>query len=416
MAEISVVIYCVIMGIVLLLALTKYRAVNVSVTCLSLYFISALTSLFFFYNSLYDYRGITIEPIIYIIVCILITMIPIFSYDNHSEKTLYENDSSKRFVYVTLCIISIIAIEPFLENLIHLRSVTGNMEATADIYAARAEGDNSKSEYLSWIGRKFFWINFLIRDIIPLLLFYYILKWEKVNKYIIIGTSMAILNPILHGFALGGRSTIINTVFYLVFVYMLFRPYLSLSQKKNIDRFLLCIGGVVFFAISALTIVRFASQEHSVDIWTWVTLYTGEGVLNFSSDLWPLSKTCNGDNTFLMIRYFLGLTDSIDIESIRATRDLLGVRNMVFYTYLGTIYYDFNKAGTVLFCAFFSFLFYVSCKSKDNTYKLSQLATLSILGKVIMMGVMFYPYTLWNDQFSLLLLLIYIVLLRNEEF
>ena len=416
MAEISVVIYCVIMGGVLLLALTKYRAVNVSVTCLSLYFISALTSLFFFYNSLYDYRGITIEPIIYIIVCILITMIPIFSYDNHSEKTLYENDSSKRFVYVTLCIISIIAIEPFLENLIHLRSVTGNMEATADIYAARAEGDNSKSEYLSWIGRKFFWINFLIRDIIPLLLFYYILKWEKVNKYIIIGTSMAILNPILHGFALGGRSTIINTVFYLVFVYMLFRPYLSLSQKKNIDRFLLCIGGVVFFAISALTIVRFASQEHSVDIWTWVTLYTGEGVLNFSSDLWPLSKTCNGDNTFLMIRYFLGLTDSIDIESIRATRDLLGVRNMVFYTYLGTIYYDFNKAGTVLFCAFFSFLFYVSCKSKDNTYKLSQLATLSILGKVIMMGVMFYPYTLWNDQFSLLLLLIYIVLLRNEEF
>lgn len=416
MAEISVVIYCVIMGVVLLLALTKYRAMNVSVTCLSLYFISALTSLFFFYNSLYDYRGITIEPIIYVIVCILITMIPIFSYDNHSEKTLYENDSSKRFVYVTLCIISIIAIEPFLENLIHLRSVTGNMEATADIYAARAEGDNSKSEYLSWIGRKFFWINFLIRDIIPLLLFYYILKWEKVNKYIIIGTSMAILNPILHGFALGGRSTIINTVFYLVFVYMLFRPYLSLSQKKNIDRFLLCIGGVVFFAISALTIVRFASQEHSIDIWTWVTLYTGEGVLNFSSDLWPLSKTCNGDNTFLMIRYFLGLTDSIDIESIRATRDLLGVRNMVFYTYLGTIYYDFNKAGTVLFCAFFSFLFYVSCKSKDNTYKLSQLATLSILGKVIMMGVMFYPYTLWNDQFSLLLLLIYIVLLRNEEF
>lgn len=416
MAEISVVIYCVIMGLVLLFALTKYRAVNVSVTCLSLYFISALTSLFFFYNSLYDYRGITIEPIIYIIVCILITMIPIFSYDNHSGKTLYENDSAKRFVYVTLCIISIIAIEPFLENLIHLRSITGNMEATADIYAARAEGDNSKSEYLSWIGRKFFWINFLIRDIIPLLLFYYILKWKKVNKYIIVGTSMAILNPILHGFALGGRSTIINTVFYLVFVYMLFRPYLSLSQKKNIDRFLLCLGGVVIFAISVLTIVRFASQEHSVDIWTWVTLYTGEGVLNFSSDLWPLSKTCNGDNTFLMIRYFLGLTDSIDIESIRATRDLLGVRNMVFYTYLGTIYYDFNKVGTVLYCAFFSFLFYVSCKSKDNTYKLSQLATLSILGKVVMMGVMFYPYTLWNDQFSLLLLLIYIVLLRNEEF
>lgn len=340
---------------------------------------------------------------------------PVFSYDNHYAKKLYENQGSKRFVYITLCAISIIAIEPFLENLLHLRSLSGNLDVTADIYAARADGENAKSEYLSWIGRKFFWINFLIKDIIPLLFFYYLLKWKKYNRYVIIGTSMAILNPILHGFALGGRSTIINTAFYFIFVYMLFRPYLPIKQKKKIDKGLLVIGGVVIIAISILTIIRFNSQDLSVDIWTWVSLYTGEGVLNFSADLWPLSKTCNGDNTFLMVRYLLGLTENIDIESVRATRDILGVRNLVFYTYIGTIYYDFNKIGTLLFCAFFSILFYVSCKPKYNTYKLSQLATLSILGKVIMMGVMFYPYTLWNDQLSLLLLLIYIAILKNKE-
>lgn len=403
------------MGITLLYAVKKYRTINVSVTCLSLYLISALTSLFFFYNSLYDYSGITIYPMIYVFVCIMVTMIPIYSYDNHCEKVLYENKQTKKLVYITLCILSAMAVEPFLENLIHIRYVTGNMDATADIYEARADGDNSKSEYLSWIGRKFFWINFLLRDIIPILFFYYILKWKKYNKYIIIGTSMAILNPIMHGFSLGGRSSIVNTAFYFIFVYMVFRPYLSDKRRRIVDKSLLCMVGVIIVAITALTIVRFASQEHSVDIWTWVTLYTGEGVLNFCSDLWPLSKTCNGDNTFLMVRYYLGLTNNIDIESVRATRDILGVRNLVFYTYLGTIYYDFNKIGTFIYCMVFSGIFFILCKPKSNTYRLSQLAILAILGKVVMMGVMFYPYTLWNDQLSLLLSLIYIMILKTKE-
>lgn len=415
MAEFSVITYCVIIGAILCFALLKYRTINVTITCMALYFISALTSLYFFYNALYDYSRITIYPIIYAVACIMITMIPVFSYDNHIGKNMFANESSKKFVYLTLCILSFMAVEPFIENLVHLRSVVNNMDATADIYAARADGDNSKSEYLSWLGRKFFWILFLLRDIIPLLLFYYIIKWKKYNKYVIVGTSMAILNPIIHGFALGGRSSMINTAFYFIFVYMLFRPYMPDKQKRNIDKTLLVLSGVAILGLTAMTIVRFASQEHSVDIWTWVTLYTGEGILNFCSDLWPLSQTCNGDNTFLMVRYIGGLTDNTDIESVRATRDVLGVRNLVFYTYLGTIYYDFNKIGTILYCAIFSCLFYISCKSRKGVFRLSQLATLAILGKVIMMGVMFYPYTLWNDQLSLLFLLIYIMILKTKE-
>lgn len=415
MAEISVIVYCVMMIMALLYAIKSYKVINVTVTCITLYTVSALTSLYFFYNSSYDYSRITIYPIIYAFICIVITMIPLFSYDNHDNKSIYENEKIRRFVYLTLCVFSVLAIEPFFESIVHIKSVFENIGSTADIYASRSAGENTNNEYLSWIGRKFFWINFLFRDIIPILFFYYILKWKKYNRYIVIGTSMAIINPIIHGFALGGRSTIVNTAFYFIFVYVLFRPYLSDKRKKTIEKILTALCCIVVAGISALTIVRFASQEHSIDIWTWVSLYTGEGILNFCSYLWPLSKTCNGDNTFLMLRYFLGLTDDIDIESIRATRDILGIRNMVFYTYLGTIYYDFNKIGTILYCLFFSLLFYYSCKPKNNIYKLSQLATLAILGKVVMMGVMFYPYTLWNDQFSLLLLLIYVIIMKSKE-
>lgn len=352
---------------------------------------------------------------VYAVACILITIIPVISYDNCKVKTIFANDRSKKFVYLTLCIFSFMAVEPFIENIVHLRSVINNMNVVADIYTERADGDGAKFEYLSWIGRKFFWILFLLRDIIPLLLFYYIIKWKKHNKYVIIGTVLAILNPIIHSLNLGGRSTVIQTAFYFIFVYMLFRPYMLKKMTRSIDKTLLLLSGVTVLGMAAITIARFSSRDFTIDIWTWVTLYTGEGILNFSSDLWPLSQTCNGDNTFLMVRYILGLTNNIGIEQVRATRDVLGVRNMVFYTYLGTIYYDFNKIGTILYCAVFSWLFYISSQSRKGVFKLSQLGTLAILGKVIMMGVMFYPYTLWTDQLSLLFLLIYIMLLKTKE-
>ncbi|MCD8318722.1 MAG: oligosaccharide repeat unit polymerase, partial [Paraprevotella sp.] len=197
--------------------------------------------------------------------------------------------------------------------------------------------------------------------------------------------------------------------------YFLFRQYMVPKGRKLIDKILLCGIGIIGAAVAIITVVRFASDEHSVDIWTWVSLYTGEGVLNFCSDLWSLDKTSNGDNTFLMLRYVFGLTNNIDIESVRKTRDVLGIRNSVFYTYLGTIYFDFNKIGTFVFVCFFSALFCKICKVKARGVRLGQLIYLAILGKVIMMGMMFYPYTLWNDQLSLLLLLVFTWALNHKE-
>lgn len=414
MAEFSIIIYNILMGVLLIWNILKYKQINTTITCLSLYFISALTSIYFFYNGTYNYNKLNIIPILFAYACIIITFIPVFRYDNVKNKYIRDNQKTYKIVYYTLVFFSLISVEPFLENIIHLPSVIANQNALADIYNSRAEGDTT-NEYLSWIGRKFFWINFLLKDILPILLFYYLARWNKYDKWIIIGSALSIINPIIHGFALGGRSTIINSAFYLIFVYILFRSYLKKYIRTTVDKILI-IGGVgIIFTISAITIARFNSAEHSIDIWTWVSLYTGEGILNFCVDLWPIDKTCNGDNTFLMVRYFLGLTNNIDIESIRATRDILGVRNLVFYTYLGTIYYDFNKIGTFIFVSIFSFIFCKITKAKSGGFKLGQLIYLSILGKVIMMGVMFYPYSLWNDQLSLLLVLLFTWFLNIKE-
>lgn len=415
MAETLIIIYSILMGLLFIGSLLKYKKLNILVTCSSLYFISALTSIYYFYNGVYDYNKLHILPILFVFICIVITFIPIIQYDNVQNKYIRDNKNTYSIVYCALVFFSLISIEPFLENIIHLPSVLINQNALADIYISRAEGDVESSEYLSWIGRKFFWINYLLRDIIPILLCYYLVRCDKYDKRIIIGASIGILNPIIHGFALGGRSTIINTAFYTVFVYILFRSYLNKYTRNYIDKILLIGGSCIVLAISVITIARFTSTDHSIDIWTWVSLYTGEGVLNFCVDLWPLDKTCNGDNTFLMVRYFLGLTDNIDIESIRATRDVLGVRNLVFYTYIGTIYYDFNKIGTLLFISIFSFIFCKITKARCGGIRLGQLIYLSILGKVIMMGVMFYPYTLWNEQLSLFLVLLFTWFLNAKE-
>lgn len=415
MAEIAVVTYFILLCISLLIISLKYKEINASLIGFSLYTISAWTSIYYFNNGVYNYSNIRIEPILYVFICVIITFIPILKYDNVNKKELYGNKRTMKWVYYSIVFFTVISIEPFLENLIHLPTVLSNQNSLASIYDSRASGNNTNNEYLSWIGRKFFWINFLLRDIIPVIFFYYIAKWEKIDKRLLLGLSLSILNPIIHSFALGGRSTIITSVFYIVFVYALFRNFVRIERKRMIDKILIVIGCVIIFAISIITIVRFYSSEHSIDIWTWVSLYTGEGVLNFCSDLWPISKTSNGDNTFLIVRNLLGLTDNVDIESVRETRDILGVRNLVFYTYLGTIYYDFNKIGTFVFVCIFSLLFIHMTKIRNNKVRLGQLVYLSILGKVIMVGVMFYPYTLWNDQLALLFLLIFNYFISLKE-
>lgn len=414
-ADFAIFFYGSMLGFFLLKAIMKYRSINVTITCFFLYFISAITSIYFFYHASYDYTHITIVPMIYALCCILLIFVPIIRYDNVKNKILSDEVGCNKYIYYSLLFFSLISVEPFLENLLHLPSVLHNQSSLANIYDARAEGDASDSEYLSWIGRKFFWINFLLRDLIPILFFYYIAKGKRLNKKILCGLFMGIMNPVIHGFALGGRSTIINTAFYLIFVYILFRIFITKERRDKIDKILSISFGCIIFLLSIITIVRFASTEHSVDIWTWVSLYTGEGILNFCADLWPIDKTCNGDNTFLLIRYIFGFTDSIDIESVRAARDILGVRNLVFYTFIGTIYYDFNKIGTIVYIIVFVLIFCISTKIHKRIIKLSQLIYISILGKLIMMGVMFYPYTLWNDQLSLLLILLYTWILAFKE-
>lgn len=415
MAELSILLYSIILCVILIFFIIKYRSINATITVFSLYTISSFTSIYFFHNSSYDYKSITFTPIIYIILCLFLTVIPIIKYDNINNKNLITTYEGQKIIKLTIIFITILAIEPFIEMILHLPSIMNNQSSLADIYEAKTDGTGAKYNYLSWIGRKLYWMNFLIRDIIPILLFFYIAKFNKIDNKLVIGLIIAILNPILFDFSLGGRSSVISTFFYLIFTYAVFRCFLNKKVIKKIDKMLLLLFGLIFLLITIVTIVRFNSSNLDIDILTWLCLYTGEGILNFSADLWPVDITANGDNTFLMLRHFLGLSDNIDIESVRATRDILHVRNLVFYTYIGTIYYDFNKIGTIFFILFFSiFIIYLTRASKAK-YRFMNIFFICILGKVVMIGVMFYPFTLWTDQLSLLIITLYTIFLSTKE-
>lgn len=415
MAEISIIIYSSILSLILFFCIKKYKAINATVTVFALYTISSLASIYFFYNSNYDYKNITLTPIIYVIVCLLLTIRPIINYDNINNKHLTTTHKGLRLIKISIILISILAIEPFIEMILHLPSIITNQNILAEIYEAKADGTGAKYNFLSWIGRKLYWINYLIRDIIPILLFFYITKFHKLNKKLIVGLIIAIINPILFDFSLGGRSSVISSFFYLIFTYSVFRNFITPQIIKRIDKAIILLVSIIVLLLTIVTTIRFKSSDLEIDLLTWICLYTGEGVLNFSADLWSVDATSNGDNTFLMLRYFMGLTENIDIESIRATRDVLNVRNLVFYTYIGTIYYDFNKIGTLIFILIFSCTFTFLTSAPKARYNFMHIFFICVIGKIAMMGVMFYPYTLWNDQLSLLLTTIFTVIIYIKE-
>ena len=61
-----------------------------------------------------------------------------------------------------------------------------------------------------------------------------------------------------------------------------------------------------------------------------VSLYAGEGSLNFNSLMWNVTESTNGDNTFIFLRDLFGFVDASDVEDIYTSNLKLGVLKIYF--------------------------------------------------------------------------------------
>ena len=401
---ISLVFYNLIL-LFLLFVWIKTKGWQLNGTLYILFFLlfSGIISAFYWNVSngtIRNYSNLTLIPFFYLIIGYLITLMPIVKYDITPRKELSITNKQGVFLHYFTLFLIIISFEPFGENLLHLPSVIANSDYAAKMY-------DSRVEYLSFIGRKLNRISTSFELIYPPLLFYFLQK-KIISKKIVYGLIMVILSFWIHDLGLGGRSKLVQNILYLVVCFFLMRPYINACITKKIILYGSVVIGLGICMVLLISISRFTSIEaegsNIENIWIWLGLYAGEGVLNFNSLMWYVEKSTGGDSTFIFLKDLLGLTKGSGVEDNWATVSKLGIPGNIFYTYIGSIFEDFNKIGTLIFLLVFSTITIKLTKIKNGLITFPQIIILCLCARVLVIPT-FYTYTSLMAQTNLLCVL-----------
>lgn len=407
-----IVLYDVILFFVAILFFKRMRwRLNGTSYIFLFLFLCSIISTFYFISAngvIRDYSNIKMSPFLYLFLCYVISICPIYYFD-YKKSEIVITDKQYLFIRYFSVFLIVISIEPFLENLYRLNDIIGDSSYTYRMY-------DNRVEYLSFFGRKLHAISTYFNILYPVLILLFLYK--KQYYIIVAGLLLVTLNYWLHELGLGGRSKMVQSILYCVAVYFLMRKYLEQSIDKKIRLYggaILLLGALFVLIISFSRYNSMASSTDVDSIWIWLGLYAGEGMLNFNSLMWDVTEGTNGDNTFIFLRNLLGFSNANSVEDIYMSNLKLGVPENIFYTYVGSIYKDYNSYGTVLFLVIFSSFVVLAIKSRRRKFSIIQIIILSVWIKILSVPT-FYTYTTWVEQFNLLFVYLFCFCLYLMKF
>ena len=369
-------------------------------------FIWMLSSIFsiIFYTASQEYNKITIIPYIFFATCLAISIIP-FGYidDRYSTITIRNKFFFERII-LFFCLISII---PFFENAIHLVKTFSfdNSDALATLYADKMEGDFDKQKVVNWyspVGKICNSLNLKFQYCSLFLLFLY-LGYGKINKYKLGGLLMGCVNPVLYTLSLSGRSAVVFTSLNAIFTYLMFRNYIkNRIYIKRLKAVAIGIFSIFILLFSIMTFARYSMSEgaQTVSMLGWISLYAGEGTLNFNQNMWHTQAFTEGDNCFAFIKYILGMDTFTDfLERRDYWGPKMGISPSRFYTFIGDIYSDLGYF-------IIPFLLTLSSILKKAIYKKHVIASnklyiLYVWGMLCVTGFTCFTYKTFSNSLDL---------------
>lgn len=308
--------------------------------------LSSVASIIYYSALPYNYERVTIFPYIFLFICLLLSFYPFYTNDDNIKNISIGNIKLFNTIIFVLGIVSIL---PFIENLIHIISTYGatNTDSLADVYSDKMSGDFDRSKYINWFsifGRIGNAINLKFQYCSLFILFLYLCMPQRKKLYIFF-LILSSINPVLYQLGMSGRSTLVFTFLRLILLFLIFRNFLGKKQKSIIIKYglITLIVGVLLFSIITLARYRTSSGANSIPLVAWISLYIGEGSLNFNNNMWYTNAFTEGDNCFSFFKNLFGLDTFIDyLERREYWGPRTGVDPVRFYTFIGDIYSDLS--------------------------------------------------------------------------
>lgn len=385
----NAVLYC---GLLLFLLKKKFDILHIYTA--SFYVLCAFCGIIHYNIGLFQYHNITLFPFIYLFAFIIIAFYPIFSSSPTQIETIETNDRLLKIITLFIIFLSVI---PFIENLMLLGNITNQSDYMTSMYDS-THGSDGKSQVVgySYFGNKMMNLCKNLANIIPIAFFYYLSK-KKLNKWLIMGIALSLINLYLNSYVTASRSTIVREIIYLIFVYFLFKNNIADNIKKKIKFYFLIIFSFLLFVLIVISIARFSSMYENnnrteMSMFAWLIWYAGESMLNFNEYVWSMDSTMSGNCCFSLFLDFMGYDTFFDTTTRRFYWEMkTGIPQYIFYTFIGNFVEDFGKIGGGIFVLVLSLILKKYMRLRKST-SLSTIIIYCTWGKVCLLGFTFYSY------------------------
>lgn len=382
----------------LLVIYSKRTKNNVSLLFSILWFFCSIFSIVFsfirFVFPVYQQmsHAITLMPFVYLFAVFFMGILPFKFFNNQTIKTqsIAYNKTIFNFLIILL---SVCSVEPLIETIVRIFSYgVGNL---ANVYLVdRFSQGFSTRGYFSVVGYYLFSFTDYFKYLTTPFLFVYLLNGGN-NKYIIIGLSCAILNPMMNGLANGMRSLVMNIGMQFLFLFILFYESIDVKLRKMITKY----GIIAVISISvlfiAISVSRFGDNDGAEGYGTFYSIirYEGESFYTFNAEAYHIENYLGGKSV-LQTFYSYFFNEPYDADTIEFYNWKTGILTNIFYTYIGVFVMDYGLEMTFVILLLLALLFLYIAKStqKRRRLKLGTLILMTLYANIFLFGTTYWVY------------------------
>lgn len=375
-------------GSLLFVLIRRANKINLSILIVSIWTVSAFFGIFYINSPLYREGRfpITMEPFVYLFICLVIAMIPFFRQRTGINKIICNN----KFLINISYGFAVLSIMPLIESffLFGKLIINGQFYMLGANYADVALGNTTSLIKYSWFSERCMIILNYFKLVTPIL-FYYFVQNKSRNKTILIGLFAASFVPVFTGLAIGGKTQLTFFCLYFLGLYLFLQSSLSNDSRKFIKRILIILGSIAAVLIIVLSIGRYVigsegkgsegPQEHLFQ-------YFSESMLNFNQNAFHETVKLNGMQSAQPLLLALGLT-KVPIEE---RREFISHRIYspahIFYSLFGDLYLDYGSSTTLVILIILAIAF-CQIKTEGNI----------MLYHLVLMGI--YIFIMVNSLF-----------------
>lgn len=352
-----------------------------------------------------------VQPFVYLDVCLFFMLIPLFYFDKN--KILISESIIKKVEYL-LFAVGCLSILPFIEHCIYFVQTyiqSGGESTIVDTYNEKMSLGHEN--IITWLDPLSLNIEKSLGRFNPIVLFLFFLisiKRSQISNLKFFIYLTAVLRPLISNLNCSGRVSFVFFCLSFALLFLIFRKKLIIQIPKFY--YILGIVIVILFFLAIVTISLLRVDSSGVDMTVWISLYCGEGTVNFAESMWNMKCTTLGDNCFSYFKSLLGLETFIDQLARREfwSIDKTGVDPVRFYTFIGDWFIDFGRNNLVLFVLTLSFLF--KRLLKRTRYGIVSTFMIYIYCNILTTGFTYYSYKSYYATHDVVTCIIIVLLIK----